>query len=75
LLGFTRSLRDLIDIRRLAWLCSPIKTRARWKDSEPVPELQVIAHRQTPHFKDLVLDQIAPRLQRRMIEEFDVPAS
>jgi quinol monooxygenase YgiN len=30
------------------------------------------AHRQTPHFKDLVLEQIAPRLDRRVIEEFDV---
>ena len=30
------------------------------------------AHRETAHFKDLVLDQIVPRLERRVIEQFDV---
>jgi quinol monooxygenase YgiN len=30
------------------------------------------AHRETPHFKDLVLDQIIPRLDRRVIESYDV---
>jgi quinol monooxygenase YgiN len=29
-------------------------------------------HRRTQHFKDLVLDQIAPRLDSRVIEQFDV---
>ena len=30
------------------------------------------AHRETAHFKDLVLDQIVSRLANRAIEEFDV---
>jgi quinol monooxygenase YgiN len=30
------------------------------------------AHRDTAHFKDLVLDQIVPRLADRVIEEFDL---
>jgi quinol monooxygenase YgiN len=30
------------------------------------------AHRETAHFKDLVLGQIAPRLDGRVIELFDV---
>ncbi|HEY5428791.1 MAG TPA: putative quinol monooxygenase [Solirubrobacteraceae bacterium] len=30
------------------------------------------AHRETAHFKDLVLDQIVPRLERRVIEQFEV---
>lgn len=30
------------------------------------------AHRETPHFKDLVLGQIAPRLDSRAIEAYDV---
>jgi quinol monooxygenase YgiN len=30
------------------------------------------AHRESAHFKDLVLEQIAPRLENRVIEEFDV---
>jgi quinol monooxygenase YgiN len=30
------------------------------------------AHRETPHFKDLVLDQIAPRLDSRVIESYDI---
>jgi quinol monooxygenase YgiN len=30
------------------------------------------AHRETPHFKDLVLDQIAPRLDSRVVETYDV---
>jgi quinol monooxygenase YgiN len=29
------------------------------------------AHRESAHFKDLVLGQIAPRLERRVVEEFD----
>ncbi len=29
-------------------------------------------HRETSHFKDLLLDQIVPRLAGRVIEEFDV---
>ncbi len=29
------------------------------------------AHRETAHFKDLVLGQIVPRLDSRVIEEFD----
>jgi quinol monooxygenase YgiN len=29
------------------------------------------AHRETPHFKDLVLDRIAPRLDSRVIETYD----
>ncbi len=28
-------------------------------------------HRQSAHFKDLVLGQIAPRLERRVVEQFD----
>lgn len=31
------------------------------------------AHRETPHFKELVLDQIVPRLDSRVLEQFDVP--
>jgi quinol monooxygenase YgiN len=31
------------------------------------------AHRETPHFKELVLDQIVPRLDSRVIEQYDVP--
>lgn len=31
-----------------------------------------VAHRETPHFKDLVLDQIVPRLENRVVEAFDV---
>jgi quinol monooxygenase YgiN len=30
------------------------------------------AHQETSHFKDLVLGQIAPRLDSRVIETFDV---
>jgi quinol monooxygenase YgiN len=30
------------------------------------------AHRETPHFKNLVLGQIAPRLDSRVVETFDV---
>jgi quinol monooxygenase YgiN len=30
------------------------------------------AHRETPHFKDLVLDQIIPRLDSRSVESYDV---
>jgi quinol monooxygenase YgiN len=30
------------------------------------------AHRETAHFKDLVLGQIAPRLDGRVVELFDV---
>jgi quinol monooxygenase YgiN len=30
------------------------------------------AHRETPHFQDLVLDRIAPRLDSRVIETYDV---
>jgi quinol monooxygenase YgiN len=29
-------------------------------------------HRRTPHFKDIVLDQIVPRLESRTIECYDV---
>lgn len=29
------------------------------------------AHRETPHFKDLVLEQIAPRLDSRVVETYD----
>jgi quinol monooxygenase YgiN len=29
------------------------------------------AHRETPHFKDLVLDQIVPRLDDRVVESYD----
>jgi quinol monooxygenase YgiN len=29
-------------------------------------------HRKTAHFKDLVLEQIVPRLENRVIEEFDI---
>jgi quinol monooxygenase YgiN len=28
-------------------------------------------HRESAHFKDLVLGQIAPRLERRVVEQFD----
>jgi quinol monooxygenase YgiN len=31
-------------------------------------------HRQTQHFKDIILDQIVPRLESRTIECFDVVA-
>jgi quinol monooxygenase YgiN len=30
------------------------------------------AHRETPHFKDLALGQIVPRLDRRVVEIYDV---
>jgi quinol monooxygenase YgiN len=30
------------------------------------------AHRNTPHFTDLVLGQIAPRLDSRVIETYDI---
>lgn len=30
------------------------------------------AHRETPHFKDLVLGQIVPRLDSRVVESYDV---
>jgi quinol monooxygenase YgiN len=30
------------------------------------------AHRETAHFKDLVLGQIVPRLANRVIQQFDV---
>jgi quinol monooxygenase YgiN len=30
------------------------------------------AHRETPHFKELLLGQIVPRLADRMVESFDV---
>jgi len=29
------------------------------------------AHRETPHFQDLVLDQIVPRLDSRVVETYD----
>jgi quinol monooxygenase YgiN len=32
------------------------------------------AHRETPHFKDLVLGQIVPLLESRVVETYDVPA-
>jgi quinol monooxygenase YgiN len=32
------------------------------------------AHRETAHFKDLVLGQIVPRLDSRVVDEFDVTA-
>jgi quinol monooxygenase YgiN len=32
----------------------------------------VAAHRETAHFKDLMLGQIAPRLESRVVEQFDV---
>ncbi|MFJ8608049.1 putative quinol monooxygenase [Streptomyces sp. NPDC093675] len=31
------------------------------------------AHRETPHFKDLVLGRILPLLDNRVLEQFDVP--
>jgi quinol monooxygenase YgiN len=31
------------------------------------------AHRATEHFKDLVLGEIVPRLENRVLESFDVP--
>jgi quinol monooxygenase YgiN len=31
------------------------------------------AHRDTPHFHDLVEQQIIPRLDRRTVETYDVP--
>jgi quinol monooxygenase YgiN len=31
-----------------------------------------VDHRESAHFKDLVLDQIVPRLERRTVEQFDV---
>jgi len=31
------------------------------------------AHRETEHFKDLVLGEIVPRLENRVLESFDVP--
>jgi quinol monooxygenase YgiN len=31
------------------------------------------AHRDSEHFKHLVLDLIAPRLERRVVEELDAP--
>jgi quinol monooxygenase YgiN len=30
------------------------------------------AHRETPHFKDLVLGQIAPLLDSRVVESYDI---
>ncbi|MFD0968344.1 putative quinol monooxygenase [Plantactinospora endophytica] len=33
------------------------------------------AHRDTPHFKELALDQIVPRLERRVVDTYDVPAA
>lgn len=30
------------------------------------------AHRETPHFKDLVLNQIVPRLESRVVESYEV---
>jgi quinol monooxygenase YgiN len=30
------------------------------------------AHRESPHFKDLVLERIAPLLESRVVETFDV---
>ena len=30
------------------------------------------AHRETPHFKELVRDQIIPRLDSRVVEAYDV---
>jgi quinol monooxygenase YgiN len=30
------------------------------------------AHRETPHFTELVLDQIVPRLDSRVVESYDV---
>ena len=30
------------------------------------------AHRESPHFQDLVLGQIAPRLASRVVESYDV---
>lgn len=32
------------------------------------------AHRAAPHFRHYVLDEIAPRLACRVVEEYDVPA-
>lgn len=32
------------------------------------------AHRAAPHFRQYLLDEIAPRLASRVIEEYDVPA-
>jgi quinol monooxygenase YgiN len=32
------------------------------------------AHRETPHFKDLVLSRIAPRLDSRVVDTYDAPA-
>ncbi|MEN3613540.1 antibiotic biosynthesis monooxygenase family protein [Plantactinospora sp. ZYX-F-223] len=31
------------------------------------------AHRDTPHFKGLALEQIVPCLERRVVETYDVP--
>jgi quinol monooxygenase YgiN len=31
------------------------------------------AHRETPHFQALVVDQIIPRLDSRVVETYDVP--
>jgi quinol monooxygenase YgiN len=30
------------------------------------------AHRETPHFKELMLEQILPKLESRVIEQYDV---
>ena len=32
------------------------------------------AHRETPHFKELMLGQILPKLESRVIEQYDVAA-
>ena len=32
-------------------------------------------HRATPHFRELMLGEIAPRLQARPVEAYDVPAA
>jgi quinol monooxygenase YgiN len=31
------------------------------------------AHRETPHFQELVLGKIAPLLENRVVESYDVP--
>jgi quinol monooxygenase YgiN len=31
------------------------------------------AHRKTPHFRHYLIGEIAPRLEQRVIEEYDVP--
>ena len=52
--------RDLADDRRIVLL-----ERYASRDA-------FAAHRETPHFQDLVLGQIAPRLDSRVIESYEV---